>query len=388
MHGIITYIDWIFFILTAFSVVYILFFAVASRLKKKQVQPITYPLHRFAVLFPAYKEDKVIEDSVRSVLDQDYPSDHYDVIVISDQMKEETNHRLQQLPLTLFLVNFPNSSKAKALNFAIQKLSGRNYDTVVILDGDNTVEKDFLCRLNQTRNTGQTAIQAHRKAKNLNTDTALLDAMSEEINNSIFRAGHVRLGLSAALIGSGMAFDYKWFYENIQKVYTAGEDKELEALLLQQKIFINYLDDVYVYDEKVQKEEAFKHQRRRWLAAQFHSLGQMWKDLPYAVIQRNWSYLDKIIQMSMMPRIITLAALFLFATGATVYHPTASVKWWIILILFIFALYIAIPSYLVNKRLYKAFCKIPRLGWIMIGNLFHLKGADKHFIHTPHGEEG
>jgi len=34
---------------------------------------------------------------------------------------------------------------------------------------------------------------------------ALLDGISEEINNNIFRKGHQTLGLSSALIGSGMA---------------------------------------------------------------------------------------------------------------------------------------------------------------------------------------
>ena len=32
--------------------------------------------------------------------------------------------------------------------------------------------------------------------KNMNTDIALLDAAIEEMNNSIFRKGHIRLGFS------------------------------------------------------------------------------------------------------------------------------------------------------------------------------------------------
>lgn len=55
------------------------------------------------------------------------------------------------------------------------------------------------------------AVQTHRIAKNMNNDMALLDAVSEEINNTIFRLGHAKLGLSAALIGSGMAFRYDLF---------------------------------------------------------------------------------------------------------------------------------------------------------------------------------
>ena len=43
------------------------------------------------------------------------------------------------------------------------------------------------------------------------TNTAVLDAVSEEINNSIFRKGHTRLGFSSGLSGSGMAFEYDLF---------------------------------------------------------------------------------------------------------------------------------------------------------------------------------
>lgn len=101
------------------------------------------------------------------------------------------------------------------------------------------------------------AIQAHRTAKNRNTDIAVLDGLSEEVNNSIFRRGHVRLGISSALIGSGMIFNYQWFHDNVKHLVTTGEDKELEVLLLKQRIFIEFLDEVYVYDEKTQGEKGF-----------------------------------------------------------------------------------------------------------------------------------
>jgi hypothetical protein len=34
----------------------------------------------------------------------------------------------------------------------------------------------------------------------MNTDVAVLDAASEEINNSIFRSGHIALGFSSPLL--------------------------------------------------------------------------------------------------------------------------------------------------------------------------------------------
>lgn len=67
---------------------------------------------------------------------------------------------------------------------------------------------------------------------------AYLDAISEEINNSIFRLGHVNLGMSAALIGSGMAFEYSLFYKAMMSnTSVGGFDRVLEMKLLYHRIF-------------------------------------------------------------------------------------------------------------------------------------------------------
>lgn len=379
-------IETICFCYIALSILYLFIFALASLKKQQKKQEETNTFHHyFVVLLPAYKEDRVIEDSVLSLLRQNYPKEYYDIVVIADQMKEETNQQLLFLPITLLKVNFNNSSKAKALNFAVKQLN-KKYDTVVILDADNTVEPDYLSQLNQIRNAGSKAIQTHRKAKNLNTEIAILDAVSEEINNSIFRAGHVALGLSSALIGSGMAFDYEWFSKNIPQVNTAGEDKEIEALLLKQNIHIDYLSHAYVYDEKVQKEESFKHQRRRWLAAQFHSLRKMGKYFPKALKTGNINYCDKFIQMVMLPRVINFGLIFLFSVLTTIFYSSMSIKWWATFLILILTLRISIPSYLIDRKFYKACKKVPVLIIIMTLNLFRLKGANRKFIHTQHGE--
>ena len=387
MDGFIIYtIDSILFFLMALSVGYLLIFSAAGMSKRNYSYPIAKKKYRFAVLFPAYKEDKVIEQAVRSFLQQQYPKKNYDVVVISDKMEKITNQRLKQLPIDLLIVDFENSSKAKALNFAIDRLVDRDYDMVIIMDADNTVQTDFLLQISNAYECGANVIQAHRMAKNLSTKTAILDAVSEEINNSIFRKGHVRLGLSSALIGSGMAFEYKWFGDNIKKVSSAGEDKELEGLLLKQRIYIDYLDDVPVYDEKTPKDKIFYNQRRRWIASQYNALINSIADFPGAVFSKNIDYADKIFQWMMLPRVILLGVICLISTLLSIIDWEASLKWWGLLFLLGLSFCMAIPDYLVDKRLSKAIIKIPWLFILMFLNLFRIKGAGKKFIHTDHGE--
>ena len=386
LYTILDNIDSLCFFLLGTSVLYLFVFALLSHIKRKDIYPAADKLHRFVILYPAYKEDRVIENAISNFLEQDYPKSCYDVVVISDQMQDDTINRLKSMPVTLMEVHFQQSSKAKAMQYAMENLNKNTYDMVVIMDADNTVEPNFLHELNKAYHSGCLVIQAHRMAKNLNTDTAILDAVSEEINNSIFRKGHVRLGLSAALIGSGMAIDFQWFKKNIFKLQTAGEDKELEALLLKENIFIEYLEHVNVYDEKTQKDSTFYNQRRRWLASQLFAIKNNIGKLPGALFDGKFDYANKICQWMMLPRVLLLGFIGIISIIVLLYQWTWAIKWFILELLLVITLSLAVPDYLVNEQFKKAVWKAPKLFLLMTLNLFRLKGVNKKFIHTEHGE--
>lgn len=130
-------------------------------------------------------------------------------------MTEETDQALWDLSALVVKADSPQSTKTNALRRAIRYIEEekRTYDIAVVLDADNLVDLDFLDKINDAFYSGCMVVQTHRVAKNRNTSIAVLDAVSEEINNSIFRKGHTELGFSSALIGSGMAFDYQLFLE-------------------------------------------------------------------------------------------------------------------------------------------------------------------------------
>ena len=376
---IFEYICWI---LASIAVAYPLIYSLASLGTRKSYYPTANKQHKFAILFPAYKEDRVILPVVESFLQQHYPQELYKVIVISDHMQDTTNEHLAQLPITLLKANYENSSKAKALNFAMNHFGRDEFDAVVILDADNIVDTNFLLEINKVFDAGVQAIQAHRTAKNRNTDIAVLDGLSEEVNNSIFRRGHVRLGISSALIGSGMIFNYQWFHDNVKHLVTTGEDKELEVLLLKQRIFIEFLDEVYVYDEKTQGEKGFYNQRRRWLATQFAQWGRVFKDLPRAILSGNIDYSDKLIQWMLPPRLILFGGIIVMGSIMQIIDWPLALKWWALFLIMGVTLCLAIPDKLVDDRFKKSINKLPLLFIMMVVNLFRMKGMNKKFVNT------
>lgn len=376
-------IDWALFAILALCVGYLFVYAFASLFYKERTFPATEHHHRFLVLFPAYAEDSVIVNSIRTFLKQDYPTAYYHVATISDHQKEKTIRELQQLPITTIIATYTDSSKAKALTLAIDTVHGE-FDTVVILDADNLAPVNLLTEINKMRDVGIKAIQVHRKGLPAKSDVSILDGVSEEINNGIFRKGHQVLGISSALTGSGMAFDYQWFKEHIRKANTAGEDKELEAMLLRQKIHIIYSDALYVYDKKTEKQEAIGNQRKRWMASQFHLLLHVIPDLFKAFFSGNFAYADKIIQWMLPPRLIQLALVFGITFLSYFRGIDVCSKWLSLSILQILAMILPLPKEFRTRRMFQALAQIPQITLRIFVNLFHLKGASKKFIHTKH----
>lgn len=387
---IITGIQIIETLLYAYLIIYVGYlalFAFAALFAKEKKIPSTDQYARFLLLIPSYKEDKVIINTAKAALAQDYPTDAYHVLVISDRMSDQTNEALQAIGTEVLKIEFEESSKALALQTAISHIN-KEYNYVVILDADNIIASDYLKLVNKyIQQYPCKALQTHRTAKNLNTPTAILDAVIEEMNNTIFRKGHVQLGLSSALIGSGMVMDYSWFAENIFHAHTAGEDKELEEMLLWQRIPIHYADHIHVLDEKVQQKAVMDKQRKRWVATQFFLARLMVPKFSQALRQGNWDYAVKTIQSIILPRSILLGIIGMLCLLTTVIPMLSSMKWWVLLFFLLITFYIAIPKTMKNKQLYQAIKEVPSFIYSMILNLFRSKGASKKFIHTSHGED-
>ncbi len=388
MDILLIIIEWLLFVPLTLCVLYLFIFALFSHCRSKFIDNdfTSKKQHRYLILFPAYKEDSVILKSVASFFRQNYPKELFDVMVISDQMQEETNIQLKNIGAKVLVAQYENSSKAKALKLAMEATLPSAYDAVVIMDADNITIDNFLNEINSIYSQGYNAIQAHRTSDNLQTDIAILDAVSEEINNGFFRSGHNALGLSAALSGSGMVISEAKFRKYVLSLETSGEDKELEALILKNGDGpIVYAANIPVYDEKVQKTKAISNQRRRWIAAQFGALANALPNFPKALVNGNIDYCDKTIQWMLPPRLIQLSAVFGLTILFSILNFETGIKWLILSFLQIAAMLIPVPASFYNWKLLKALIHIPTLAFTMILNLFKLKGANKKFIHTEHG---
>jgi cellulose synthase/poly-beta-1,6-N-acetylglucosamine synthase-like glycosyltransferase len=388
---LINIIQIVLLILLGLATLYILVFSIASLFYKQKKYADNGNIKKIAVLIPGYKEDGVILEVAKMALQQDYPSDYYDVVIIADSFQKQTLDALSILPIQLIEVSFEKSTKSKALNKAMATLE-RDYDIAVVLDADNIMAKDFLKKINAVFESDFIAVQGHRTAKNMNNSWAILDAISEEINNNIFRKGHRVLGLSSAIIGSGMAFRYNYF-KTLMATVTAvgGFDKEIELKMLKEGHKIVYLDDAIVYDEKIQKAEVFGNQRRRWLSAQLHyfkkDIGGAIKDL---ITKGNIDYFDKAIQFIQPPRILLLGAVMIFSFSFILVNYYLDnqlhfINYWLALaVACVLSFIFSVPKSFYNLKTLNALVRLPKGMLMMLLSLLKIKGANKTFIHTQH----
>ncbi len=383
---------YIIFSVTAFLACYALFFSVAGLRTIRQeivnAQNLYAPFKRMAVLLPAYKEDAVIVDSAKRALLQAYPMLAYEVIVIADSLQPTTLQQLAALPIRVIEVSFEVSTKAKALNVALSQLQG--FDVAVILDADNVMTDRFLHLVNIAFNQGWRAVQGHRVAKNKNTSVAILDALSEEIQNHILRKGHCSVGLSSALIGSGMAFEFSLFRDLMAQIHTTGGfDKELEMRLLKQRIKINYLEQAICYDEKVQNLAVLEKQRSRWIAAQLKYVRPYFVTAFGQLLRGNIDYFDKFIQVITPPRMLLIG---IMGVGLFLALLFQSVGLFALLagqlIILAVAYYIATPKALKNQLTWQEFRQLPAVFVRFVRSLRWMTQASKQFIHTPHNTTG
>ncbi|GAB3567329.1 glycosyltransferase family 2 protein [Spirosoma luteolum] len=373
----------------ALNVLYLAVFAMAGRLgRADDAYPATLPVtHRkIGVLIPAYKEDAVIVESVTANLRQRYPADRFELIVIADSIQPAVLKQLADMPIRVIPVSFEVSTVSKAINAALAQIPAGQYDILMVADADNHMATDFLERINTAFSQGWRAVQGHRVAKNTNTGVAVLDAISEEINNHMWRKGSRALGLSSSIIGSGMAFEAELMRAGMASLHTmGGYDKELEMNVILAGNPIGYLEDAYIFDEKVANKAVFENQRTRWIAAQWQFLTHYFRPglIELAAGRLHGGF--KMLQALILPKVLLLGIMGICSViGLLDPNPTVQLMAPVLLLLLGMALLLSVPAYLWKRLTLRELLLIPVLMLSFARAVLNMRKAFKRFMHTPH----
>lgn len=392
MYHVLHILFLILFIYLSVNIAYLFFVSVAGLFAKKNTESLTEQKKKIAVLITSYKENEVIVNTVKSATEHNYPLDKFDVYLAADQLMPATIAELKKLNAYVSEVQFQRGSKARSLNFLLNKIDPGKYDVALVLDGDNIMMPGFLEKINSSFQHGFKSVQGHRAAKNRNTPVAILDGISEEINNHLFRRAQRAIGFSSSLIGSGMAFEFSTLRNIYNKpgiLDNPACDREVDFEMMKAGITIEYLDDAIVLDEKVSHKDVFENQRRRWLESQLTHL-KLFFSKNEKIRHKTMNYWNKLFINLIPPRIFFIAIFsVIFVTCILQYFTQSNItgigiRWWALLfIIFLITMMIAIPSRFVKLSTLIAFLYLPSILFSYTRAIFTMKSGRKEFVHTP-----
>lgn len=103
---------------------------------------MTAPL--FTVLIDTFNYGRYIEEAVRSVLEQDFPAEQVEILVIDDGSTDDTAARLEKFAGRIGYFHKPNGGQASAFNFGLERAQG---EFIALLDADDVWMPNKLRRV-------------------------------------------------------------------------------------------------------------------------------------------------------------------------------------------------------------------------------------------------
>lgn len=337
----------------------------------------------FAIIVTAYQQTFQLKSVVESILKQSHQN--FIVYLVADDCEITSlifeDERIKVLRPAQIIGSNTGSHEYAIAHFI------RNHDVITIIDSDNVLDANYLSEINKNFEEGFIAVQGIRKAKNLDTTYACLDAARDIYYH--FYDGELlfKSGSSATLAGSGMAFKadvYIPFLKN-NKVSGAGFDKVLQNWLVKQNIRIAFNAKAIVYDQKTSNKDQLIKQRSRWINTWFKYF-----NYGFGLINRGISTpsLNQFIFgfVLLRPPLFVFLLLSIMAMFINIILGFNYVIWLLGFVFFVASFLLALSKSKADKRIYKALKGIPKFMFYQVLSLAKIRSANKISVATKHQE--
>ncbi|TKB99663.1 glycosyltransferase [Pedobacter cryotolerans] len=378
-----TYIWYIIQFLIGYNLVLPLFLAICYFLfRKRKINALETKKYDYAIIVTAYQQTALLPAVVQSLLQLNYSN--YLIYVVADNC-DITDLNFNDQRVVLLKPETTLASNTRSHLHAIANFK-RPHEILTIIDSDNLTDPNYLNELNLYFDHGFEAVQGIRKAKNLNTNYACMDAARDLYYH--FYDGEVlyKLGSSATLSGSGMAFKtslYKACFEN-HDLTGAGFDKVLQAKILLAGKRIAFAPKAVVYDEKTTNANQLVNQRSRWINTWFKYSVFGFQILLKGI--KNFS-----INQILFGLIVVRPPLFMFILLSGLcflinlfINPLIALIWFIAFVCFLVSFYIPLKFYKADPKIYSALVNIPKFIYFQLVSLVYAKNANQRSVATQH----
>ena len=249
--------------------------ALVQRVRRNSRDEVSISSHPLvSVIVPAYNEERVIAQTIQSLLASDYPA--FEIIVVDDGSSDGTcevvrNHFGDEDRVALFVKE--NASKAEALNFALRRAHG---EIIVALDADTIFEPTTISALVRRFNDQRVgAVAGNAKVGNRINLITRWQALEYITSQNLDRRAFAELNCITVVPGAVGA----WRRELIERAGgftsdTLAEDQDLTLCVRRLGCNIAYAEDAIAWTEAPDSMRTLARQRFRW---SFGTLQCMWK---------------------------------------------------------------------------------------------------------------
>lgn len=269
-----SYTVWGLALLVLLMAVYAIFTTIAYKIKKRkslkspQIKNETYKPF-VSIMIPAHNEESVIEHTINTVLNLDYPN--FEIIAIDDRSTDNTASVLKDIekkyPDKIIAFIRPKNAfpgKSAVLNDALKYAKG---EAILVFDADATMAPDFLTNLVyelEPKDVG--AVQARKVVRNKNVNILTRCQNNEMTMDTHFQVSRDSVKGAVELRGNGelikrAALDDIGGWNN----YTITDDLDMSTRLHIKGWDVRFCPDTIVYEEGIMYLFPLYRQRRRWL---------------------------------------------------------------------------------------------------------------------------
>lgn len=242
--------------------------------KARQVAPVTASLSFVSVIIAAYNEEKVIAQTIHSLLASTHP--RFEIIVVDDGSTDQTSEVVRSTfghEPRVRLFTKPNAGKAAALNYGLQHAQG---DIIVALDADTIFPASTLSALAARFADAKVgAVAGNAKVGNRINLVTRWQALEYITAQNLDRRAFALLNGITVVPGAVGA----WRRDVLERIGgfasdTLAEDQDLTLQVRKLGYKIEYEENAIGWTEAPDTVRGLAKQRFRW---SFGTLQCMWK---------------------------------------------------------------------------------------------------------------
>jgi cellulose synthase/poly-beta-1,6-N-acetylglucosamine synthase-like glycosyltransferase len=370
-------------VLIGYNLVLPLVIYLLSLFKKKQfLNPQNPSEADYAIIVTAYEQVTNIPAVVNSLLSLNYRQ--YLIYIVADKC-DVSELKFDDERVIILRPETALASNTRSHFYAIHNFK-RHHERLTIIDSDNLVHPEYLNELDYYFNAGYTAVQGIREAKNLNTTYACLDAARDIYYH--FHDGKIlfKVGSSATLAGSGMAFTTALYRECLEHldITGAGFDKVLQAAIVGRDVRIAFAENAIVYDEKTTNTGQLVNQRSRWINTWFKYFKFGFSLFGKGITKPSWNqFLFGLILLR--PPLFIFLLLSVLCLIINVFTCLSGAGIWLLgFLIFVAGFYLALVKSHTDKRIYQSLINIPKFIFYQVISLIKARKANERSIATRH----